>query len=80
MALKTATSATQAWPATLPEQVRAVAQTLTDSLGPLSLPALEAHFKGRGPWKKGLPLLLQTQEALGRAQRVELDGQAGWRP
>ena len=58
------------WPATLPEQVRAVAEALARSPAPLTLPALECHFKGRGPWKKGLPMLLQTLEAVGRAQRV----------
>ncbi|MDO8250851.1 MAG: class I SAM-dependent DNA methyltransferase [Rhodoferax sp.] len=72
-------AATQAWPATLPEQVRAVAQVLTDSASSLTMAALEARFKGRGPWKKGLPLLLQTLEAVGRAQRVDSDGEVGWR-
>jgi hypothetical protein len=36
---------------------------------------LEAHFKGRGPWKKGLPLILDTLAALGRARGDE----SGWR-
>jgi len=72
-------AASQAWPATLPEQVRAVAQVLTDSASSLTMAALEARFKGRGPWKKGLPLLLQTLEAVGRAQRVDSDGEVGWR-
>jgi len=70
------------WPATLPEQVRAVAEALARSLAPLTPltpPALEAHFKGRGPWKKGLPTLLQTLEALGRAQAVAVEGAAAWR-
>ena len=67
------------WPATLPEQVRAVAEALARSPAPLTLPALEAHFKGRGPWKKGLPTLLQTLEALGRAQAVAVDGGVAWR-
>ncbi len=67
------------WPSTLPEQVRAVAEALARSPAPLTLPALEAHFKGRGPWKKGLPTLLQTLEALGRAQAVQVDGVAAWR-
>ncbi len=60
----------QPWPAQLPEQVRAVAQVLASSAAPLTLAGIEAHFKGRGPWKKGLPTLLQTLEALGRAQAV----------
>ncbi|MGP1692779.1 MAG: class I SAM-dependent DNA methyltransferase, partial [Giesbergeria sp.] len=67
------------WPATLPEQVRAVAEALARSPAPLTLPALEQQFKGRGPWKRGLPTLLQTLEALGRAQAVTVDGGLAWR-
>ncbi|MDB5779018.1 MAG: hypothetical protein JWP93_1383, partial [Polaromonas sp.] len=57
------------------EQVRAVAGILAGT--PIALPqaAIEAHFKGRGPWKKSLPRILDTLEALGRARR---EG-AGWR-
>ena len=58
-----------------PEQVRAVAQVLSSAPGPLPLPALESRFKGRGPWKKSLPRILDTLEALGRARR---EGE-GWR-
>ncbi|MDZ4358150.1 MAG: hypothetical protein U1B84_17310, partial [Variovorax sp.] len=65
----------QPWPPTLPEQVRAMAQLLSASPAPLPLPAIEASFKGKGPWKKGLPRILETLEALGRAQRVG----GGWR-
>ena len=72
-----ATPATQPWPSTLPEQVRAVAQLLAASPAPLPLAAIEAAFKGKGPWKKGLPRILETLEALGRA-RVE-GGGGGWR-
>jgi hypothetical protein len=68
-------TAQQAWPATLPEQVRAIAQLLAASPTPLPLPAIEAAFKGKGPWKKGLPRLLDTLEALGRARQ---EG-GGWR-
>jgi hypothetical protein len=72
----TATSATaQPWPPTLPEQVRAIAQLLAASPTPLPLPTIEAAFKGKGPWKKGLPRLLDTLEALGRARQ---EG-GGWR-
>jgi hypothetical protein len=67
------------WPPTLPEQVRAVADALAASPTPLTLPAIEARFKGRGPWKKGLPTLLQTLEALGRAQVVHAEGGTAWR-
>jgi hypothetical protein len=37
---------------------------------------LELLFKGKGAWKKTLPRILETLEALGRARR---DG-AFWRP
>ncbi len=67
------------WPATLPEQVRAVADLLAASPAPLPLAAIEARFKGRGAWKKGLPTLLATLEALGRAQAVPHDGEPAWR-
>ncbi|MBS0466811.1 MAG: hypothetical protein JSR14_06295, partial [Proteobacteria bacterium] len=67
------------WPATLPEQVRAVADLLAASPAPLPLAAIEARFKGRGAWKRGLPTLLATLEALGRAQAVPHNGEAAWR-
>ena len=67
------------WPATLPEQVRAVAAVLAASPAPLTLPSIESRFKGRGPWKKGLPTLLQTLESLGRAQAVAGGGVTAWR-
>lgn len=78
-AIAPAVAAHQPWPATLPEQVRAVAELLARSPAPLTLPAVERSFKGRGPWKKGLPTLLQTLEALGRAQAVQWEGDAAWR-
>lgn len=63
------------WPATLPEQVRAVADALAASPAPLDETALAAGFTGKGPWKKRLPEILAMLEALGRVRR---DG-AGWR-
>ena len=74
LAVATGPQAAQAWPGTLPDQVRAVAQILAGT--PIALPqtAIEACFKGRGPWKKSLPRILDTLEALGRARR---EG-AGW--
>ena len=59
----------QPWPADLPEQMRAVADTLATSAQPLDLDALAARFTGRGPWKKRLPQILETLEVLGKAQR-----------
>jgi len=41
----------------------------------LPLTELVASFKGCGPWKKSLPRILETLEALGRTRR---DGD-GWR-
>lgn len=69
---------TQPWPATLPEQVRAVADVVAASPVPLGLEALAAHFKGRDPWKKGLPTLLHTLEALGRVRALQVDGVTAW--
>lgn len=69
---------TKPWPATLPEQVRAVADVVAASPVPLGLEALAAHFKGRGPWKKGLPTLLHTLEALGRVRALQIDGVTAW--
>ena len=56
-----------------------MAAGLAASTVPLSLSAIEQRFKGRGPWKKGLPTLLQTLEALGRAQAVPTGGEVAWR-
>ncbi|MEO6018412.1 MAG: type IIL restriction-modification enzyme MmeI, partial [Polaromonas sp.] len=64
-----ANAAVLPWPSSLPDQVRALAQTLASHPGPLTLGDIEARFKGRGPWKKGLPRILKTLEALGRARR-----------
>ncbi|MDP3521958.1 MAG: class I SAM-dependent DNA methyltransferase [Hydrogenophaga sp.] len=66
-----ATLTAQPWPPTLPDQVRAVAQVLAGSPSPLAVPVIEGHFKGKGPWKKGLPRILETLEALGRARRAD---------
>ena len=66
----------QPWPADLPEQMRAVADTLATSAQPLDLDALAARFTGRGPWKKRLPQILETLAVLGRASR---DGAGAWR-
>jgi hypothetical protein len=60
-----------AWPATLPEQVAAVARVLVDSPAPLSLADIALRFTGRGAWKKRLPEILETLTALGRARSVE---------
>jgi hypothetical protein len=74
----TSVGTTQAWPATLPEQVKAVAQVLSRSTAALTLAQIEACFSASGGLKKSLPTLLQTLEALGRAQRLVSDGTELW--
>ena len=59
------------WPATLPEQVAAVARVLAEARAPLAEADLAARFTGKGPWKKRLPQLLDTLVALGRARALE---------
>jgi len=59
------------WPATLPEQVAAVARVLAEARAPLAEAELAARFTGKGPWKKRLPQLLDTLVALGRARALE---------
>ena len=59
------------WPPSLPEQVAAVARVLSASSAPLSLAELAARFTGKGPWKKRLPQIIDTLEALGRVRRDE---------
>ncbi|MES2415206.1 MAG: DNA methyltransferase [Pseudomonadota bacterium] len=70
---------TQPWPASLPEQVRALAQVLASHSGALTVAEIETRFKGRGPWKKGLPRILETLEALGRARRDKNVSEEYWR-
>ncbi|MDP3249491.1 MAG: class I SAM-dependent DNA methyltransferase [Polaromonas sp.] len=72
---KTPGQTTQPWPASLPAQVRALAEVLSGHPAALTVAEIEARFKGRGPWKKSLPRILETLEALGRARR---DGES-WR-
>ena len=67
--------ARQPWPTELPAQVKAVAEVLAANAGALDEAALAERFTGRGPWKKRLPSILETLEAVGRARR---DG-PGWR-
>lgn len=55
--------ATQAWPATLPEQMAALANALTTQ--PQSETELATRFNGKGKWKARLPELLATLATLG---------------
>lgn len=56
------------WPATLPEQIKAVADILSATPTPLDMEAIAAHFKARGRWRDRLPTILDTLVAIGRAQ------------
>lgn len=70
---------TQSWPATLPEQVKAVAQVLSRSPAALTQAQIAACFGASAGLKKALPTLLQTLEVLGRAQRLTTGGTELWR-
>ena len=54
----------------LPEQIRLVADTVADAARPLTVDDLAAQFTGRGPWKRRLPDIVESLNALGRL-RVE---------
>ena len=58
------------WPKSLPDQVRQVADILSSAREPMSLDAIAVCFTGTGPWKRRLPQIVETLEALGRARRV----------
>ncbi len=70
---------TQSWPSALPEQVKAVAQLLSSSPTALTLAQIATCFGGSASLKKSLPTLLQTLEALGRAQQIQSDCTTVWR-
>ncbi|MDP1901480.1 MAG: class I SAM-dependent DNA methyltransferase [Rubrivivax sp.] len=65
----------RAWPAGLPEQIKAVAEVLAASGHALSTVELEARFTARGRWRERLPTILATLEALGRARRSGPQGE-----
>ncbi|MCI4440451.1 hypothetical protein [Tibeticola sp.] len=59
--------------------MRAVAEVLERAAAPVPISAIESRFKGRGPWKKSLPRILETLEALGRAERLATPTGECWR-
>lgn len=58
----------QAWPASLPAQIAALANALSET--PQSESELAARFTGKGKWKTRLPELLATLATLGRARQL----------
>ena len=60
----------RAWPSGLPEQIKAVAEVLSQARRSLDLEELAAHFQGRGRWRERLPTLLNTLLALGRLRQT----------
>lgn len=56
----------QPWPASMAEQVKAVADVLAQAGTALDLEAIAAHFSSRGRWRERLPAILDTLVALGR--------------
>ena len=60
------------WPKDTLQQVRAVAETIAASAAGLTLAEIEARFTARGPWKRRLPIVLDTLAAVGRVR--EHDG------
>lgn len=47
-------------------------------MGESAADVLAEHFTGRGPWKKRLPQILDTLEALGRANKAPSTGATRW--
>ena len=56
----------QPWPASMAEQVKAVADVLAQAGAALDLDGIAARFSGRGRWRARLPSILDTLAALGR--------------
>ena len=60
-------------------QVKAVAQVLASSTAAPTLAQITACFAASASLKQSLPTRLQTQQALGRAQQMQLGGTTVWR-
>jgi hypothetical protein len=59
------------WPTGLTEQIKAVADVMSNAGRSLDLDGLAAHFSGRGRWRDRLPTLLDTLAVLGRVRVVD---------
>lgn len=68
-----------AWPSSLPEQIRLVADTVAAAPQGLDLDQLAAQFSGRGPWKKRLPDIVDSLAALGRVKAERVGERLVWR-
>jgi hypothetical protein len=63
-----AAAAKKPWPSDNKEQLRSVAALLAASPVALSTDQIASHYTARGPWKKRLPDVLATLEAVARAR------------
>jgi hypothetical protein len=70
------TIAKRPWPSELPTQIKAVADTLAMAGQPATIEVIGSWFSGKGPWRKRLPVILQSLEAMGRVRRLD-DGRWG---
>ena len=59
------------WPKDTVQQIRAVAETIAASPAGLSREDIEARFTARGPWKRRLPIVLETLAVVGRVREHE---------
>jgi hypothetical protein len=62
-----------AWPAQLPERMKAVAALLSDSAAPMSAKQIAASFTGRSETKTQIPEIVATLVAFGRARAVDAE-------
>ncbi len=58
------------WPKTMPERVKAVSEALGSDSRARSLDDIVARFTGKGPWKTGVPTIIETLVMLNRARPV----------
>lgn len=59
------------WPKDTVQQIRAVAETIAATPSGLSRADIEARFTARGPWKRRLPIVLETLAVVGRVREHE---------
>ena len=66
-----------AWPALLPERMKAVAARLAESADALTAKQIAASFDGRSDTKTQIPEIVATLVAFGRARQVGGDRYTG---